>query len=67
MTSHCLPRQSADPLSVPRDAVPGVIHSLLDARALTGLMQEIHREMRSSDPELRKQAVQALRYMGFPD
>ncbi|MGP6088160.1 hypothetical protein [Antarctobacter jejuensis] len=67
MTSQILPRHSADLLSIPQENVPGVIHSLLDARALSGLVQEIHREMRSPDPKLRQQAALALRHMGFPD
>lgn len=67
MTSHDLPRASRDLLQVPQQDVPAVIHSLLGRRALSRLVQEIHREMRSPDPALRAQANRALRHMGFTD
>lgn len=62
-----LPKASDDLLKIPPREVPDLIHSLLEQRSLSTLVQEIHREMVSRDPALRKQARKALRHLGFPE
>lgn len=67
MTTPKLPQASQDILGIPEDKMPGVLSQLIDNRALTGLVQEVHREMVSPNPDLRRKAALALRHMGFVD
>jgi hypothetical protein len=67
MQQEGLPKTSVDLLKVPDAKVPDVIQSLLHQRALSRLVLQIHSEIESQDPDLRHQAVRALRRLGFPE
>lgn len=62
-----LPSSSKDVLELTSTDVPEVFRNLIANRGLTPLIQEIHREMGSLDPDLRRRATHALEKLGFTD
>ncbi len=63
----CLPASPSDVLNVPDEDVPDVSRRLIRRNALSPLMQRIHAELQSDDPQCRLTGSKALRHLGFSE
>lgn len=67
MPHTTLPKRPLELLDIPSDHIPDVIRGLMHCRGLSPLMSEIHAELNSKDPVLRRRGREALRHLGFPE
>lgn len=66
LSASGLPHRTSDVLRMPAADIPGAIAALVRRREFSGLVCQIHRDLRSPDKALRDSGARALEKLGFP-